>query len=128
VAPPVLNWPAKDPSDVLDYIIEFSPAVIGNDADGISTLDVAITPNAPGDLLMTSSGGDGTRGILWFSGGQAGTVYVVTILVNTMNGRSIQRSVLLPVLMLSTPSVPAAAIQTSAGLVITDQNGNPVLT
>jgi hypothetical protein len=127
VAPPVLNWPAKDPSDVLDYVIQFSPAVLGNDADSIATLDVTVAPSAPGDLSLTGSGADGTRAVLWFSGGQAGTVYMVTILISTASGRMIQRSVLLPVLMLSVPAVPALAIQTVAGVVLTDQNGNPVL-
>jgi hypothetical protein len=122
-----LNWPTKDPNDVLDYILEFSPAVIGNDADGISTLDVAISPNAPGDLVVNSTSADGTRAVIWMSAGQAGTVYVVTVLVTTINGRTLQRSILLPVLQLSTPPVPATAIQTSTGLVLTDQNGNPVL-
>lgn len=127
IAPPALNWPAKDPCDLLDYVIEFSPAVLGNDGDSILTLDVTVTPDAPGDLSMTNCGADGTRAVLWFSGGQAGTVYVVTVVVNTVNGRTIQRSILLPVLLLSTPAIPAMAIQTSLGVVITDQNGNPVL-
>lgn len=125
--PAPVNWPAKDPCDVLDYIVEFSPAVIGNDADSIATLDVSITPSAPGDLTMNSASADGTRAVLWFAQGQPGTVYVVTVAIGTMNGRAIQRSVLLPVLSLSTPAIPAAAIQTSTGLVLTDQNGNPVL-
>ena len=127
IAPAPLSWPAKDPRDVLDYIIEFSPAVIGNDADSIATLDLTITPSAPGDLVINSSGADGTRAVVWFSQGQPGTVYVVTILVGTTNGRTIQRSILLPVLSFSTPAVPVAAIQTTSGLVITDHNGNPVL-
>ncbi len=127
IAPPVLNWPAKDPCDLLDYIVEFSPAVLGNDGDSVAMLDVTVTPGAPGDLLMTNSGADGTRAVLWFGGGQAGTVYVVTVLVKTVYGRAIQRSILLPVLLLSTPAVPAMAIQTASGMVITDQNGNPVL-
>lgn len=127
IAPAPLNWPAKDPWDVLDYVVEFSPAVIGNDADSISTLEVSVSPSAPGHLTMNSASTDGTRAVLWFSQGQAGTVYVVTVAVGTTNGRAIQRSVLLPVLSLSTPAVPATAIQTSTGLVLTDQNGNPVL-
>lgn len=127
VAPPALNWPAKDPHDTLDYQIEFSPAVIGNDADVISAIDVSVTPSSPGDLAVISTSADGTRAVLWMSGGQAGTVYVVTALVTTTNGRTLQRSILLPVILLSVPAVPAGAIQTSAGLVLTDQNGNPVV-
>jgi len=65
--------------------------------------------------------------VLWLSGGQAGTIYTITFLVTTINGRSLHRSVLLPVLLLSVPVFPATAIVTAAGTVLTDQNGNPVL-
>ncbi|WP_146101698.1 phage fiber-tail adaptor protein [Rhodopila globiformis] len=127
VAPAPLNWPTKDPGDVLDYILDITPAVIGNDGDGIATLDVGILPSNPGDLVMQSSTADGTRIVLWLSGGQAGTVYSITFNITTTNGRSLQRSVLLPVLLLSIPEVPADALLTSAGIMLTDQNGNPLL-
>ena len=127
-APPPLNWPTKDPGDVLDYGFDISSALVGNPGDGIATLDVTIAPNNPGDLSMTSASADGSVAILWLSAGQPGTVYVITIVIGTTSGRTLQRSVLLPVLYLSTPAVPPTAIQTSTGLVITDQNGNPVLT
>jgi hypothetical protein len=128
VAPPPLNWPSKDPADVLDYEFDISPALVGNDGDSILTLDVAISPNSGGDLQLDSATADGAIAVLWLSGGQAGTVYTVTIVIGTTNGRTIQRSILLPVLYLSQPSAPADAIQTNAGLIITDQNGYPVVT
>lgn len=127
VAPPPLNWPTKDPGDVLDYILDIGPAVVGNDADGVATLSVAVSPSNPGDLNVQSTTADGCRVILWLSEGQAGTVYTITFNITTINGRSLQRSVLLPVLMLSVPPVPANALITSAGVVLTDQNGNPIL-
>ena len=127
-APPPLNWPTKDPGDVLDYGFDISPALVGNPGDGIATLDVTIAPGNPGDLTLVSASADGSVAILWLSAGQAGTVYVVTLVIGTTSGRTLQRSILLPVLYLSTPSVPPTAIQTSTGLIITDQNGNPVLT
>ncbi|MBV8400106.1 MAG: hypothetical protein JOZ17_15410 [Acetobacteraceae bacterium] len=127
-APPPLNWPTKDPADVLDYEFDISPALVGNEGDTIATLTVNISPNSPGDLVLNSAAIDGAVAVLWLSGGQSGSVYTVTILITTTSGRTVQRSVLLPVLPLSQPPVPANAIQTSAGLVITDQNGNPVLT
>ena len=37
-APAPLNWPAKDPDDVLDYQFDISPVVVGNDGDGIAPL------------------------------------------------------------------------------------------
>ncbi len=128
IAPPPLNWPSKDPADILDYEFDVSPALVGNEGDSLATLGVGISPDAPGDLSLVSSAVDGAIAVLWFSGGQPGTIYTVTISIATVNGRTIQRSVLLPVLLLSQPPIPANAIQTNAGVVITDQNGNPVVT
>ena len=127
-APPPLNWPTKDPGDILDYGFDISPAVVGNPGDSIATLDVTISTNNPGDLTMNSASADGSVAVLWLSAGQTGTVYVITIVIGTTSGRTLQRSILLPVLFLSTPAIPPTAIETNAGLMITDQNGNPVLT
>jgi hypothetical protein len=126
-APPPLNWPTKDPGDILDYILDISPAIVGNDGDGIATAAVSFAPSNPGDIEIQSTTADGSRIILWVSGGQAGTVYTITFVITTVNGRSLQRSILLPVLSLSVPVVPANAIVTATGVVLTDQNGNPVL-
>lgn len=128
VAPPPLNWPTKDPGDVLDYQMDISPAWAGNDGDSIATLDVTISPNSPGDLVLNSATTDGSRAVFWLSAGQAGTVYTVNIIISTTNGRALQRAILLPVLYLSVPPIPSTAIETNTGLVLTDQNGNPLLT
>jgi hypothetical protein len=127
IAPPPLNWPAKDPGDILDYILDIGPAIIGNDGDGIATLDVSFSPSNPGDIVVQSKTTDGSRVILWLAGGQSGTLYTITINISTINGRSLQRTVLLPVLLLSVPVIPATALIISSGLFLTDQNGNPVL-
>jgi hypothetical protein len=126
-APSPLNWPAKDPGDTLDYILDIGPAIVGNDGDAILAAKVSLFPDTPGDLALQSTSADGSRIILWLSCGQAGTIYTITFSISTANGRSLQRSVLLPVLMLSAPIAPATAIITTSGSVITDQNGNPVL-
>lgn len=128
IAPPQLSWPAKDPADVLDYRFDLNLALIGNDGDGIATLDVTIEPDNPGDLALNSATADGNIAVLWLSGGQAGTIYSVNMTISTLNGRTINRSILLPVLSLSAPPPSANALVTDAGITITDQNGNPVLT
>jgi hypothetical protein len=112
---------------VLDYQFDISPAVVGNDGDTIATLDVTIEPNYPGDLALSSASVDGNIAVLWLRGGQAGIVYLITLVITTANGRTIHRSVLLPVLYLSVPPIPPNALVTDAGVVLTDQNGNPVL-
>lgn len=127
VAPPILNWPTKDPGDTLDYEVDISPALVGNDRDSIATIDVSVAPDNPGDLSVSSVSADGTKCVFWLMSGQSGTVYTVTILVGTTNGRTIQRSVLVPVLYLSVPPIPSDALDTDTGAVVTDQDGNPIL-
>jgi hypothetical protein len=127
VPPPLpLVWPAKDPGDTLDYVFDITPALTANPGDGISTLDVVISPDNPGDLAMASCTADGARAVLWLSGGQAETTYTVTISMTTAAGRALVRSVALPVVTLS--SVPAAvnALETPAGQPLTDPTGTPL--
>jgi hypothetical protein len=126
-APFPLTWPTKDPGDILDYILDIGPAIVGNDGDGISNVAISFSPSNPGDITLQSTTADGSRIIIWLSGGQAGTIYTITFFITTINGRSLQRSVILPVLSLSIPIAPAGAIVTTTGIVLTDQNGNPVL-
>jgi hypothetical protein len=126
-APAFLNWPTKDPGDTLDYQLDITPAVIGNPGDSIATIGVSISPSNPGDLSMNSMAADGSRAVFWFTEGQSGTTYTITVLISTTSGRTIQRSVLLPVLYLSAPYAPPDALDTNTGSVVTDQNGNPIL-
>ncbi|HEX3350122.1 MAG TPA: hypothetical protein VHS58_18690 [Acetobacteraceae bacterium] len=125
--PSNLVWPAKDPGDVLDYEFDISAAVIGDCGDSIATIDVAITPNASGDLTMNSAAASGDSVVLWLAAGQPSTNYAVQITVGTANGRTINRTVLLPVQSLASTVVPSSALTTEQGVVVTDQNGNPIL-
>ena len=126
--PPLLAWPAKDPGDVLDYQLDISPALIGNDGDTISTLDIEIAPAQPGDLAMNSAAADGASAIFWFTGGQPGITYSVSVNIGTTNGRNIRRTISLPVIPLSVTSTSALSLQTESGFPITDHTGSPVLT
>ena len=126
-APSPLNWPTKDPGDVLDYIIDIGPAIVGNDGDGIAATAVTVSPSDPGDLVVQSTIADGSQVIVWLSQGQAGIIYTITFSISTVNGRVLQRSVLLPVILLSIPNIPLNALVTTAGNVLTDQNGSPFL-
>lgn len=127
-APAVLpSWPLKDPADLLDYQFDIAPALIGNDGDAIATLDIAIAPSNPGDLALTATSADGTRAVLWLTGGQVGITYVVSLSIGTQAGRSLARSVLLPVAQLAVPASPTGGLTTGSGVSLTDQNGNPIL-
>ncbi len=127
-APALASWPIKDPADLLDYQFDIAPALIANDGDAISTLDVAISPANPGDLALASAMADGSRAVLWLSGGQSGTIYTVTLTIGTAAGRTLSRSVLLPVAALSEPPAASNTLTTNTGATITDQNGNPIET
>ena len=124
-APP--TWPAKDPADVLDYQFDIAPAFSGNDGDAIATLDVAISPAEAGGLSIASTAADGSRAVLWLQGGVAGRIYAVTLTLGTQAGRTLSRTVLLPVLALATDMAVVSVLTTDAGDVLTDANGNALL-
>lgn len=125
--PAPLAWPAKDPADILDYELDVSAALLGNGGDSIATLDVAITPNATGDLVLTSMGADGAIAVFWFSQGVVGTTYTAQVTIGTASGRTLSRAVLLPVQALASAAPPSNALTTDTGAIVTDQNGNPIL-
>jgi hypothetical protein len=125
--PPFPFFPLKDPADVLDYEVDFGPLLAGNPGDGIGAITVTIAPNNPGDLTLNSASANGTSALLWLASGQSGTVYTVTVAITTLAGRSFSRSVLLPCYSLSSLPTPPNALLTTGGLVLTDQNGNPIL-
>jgi len=122
-----LSWPTKDPSDVLDYEFDIAAALIGNEGDSIAAVNVLVTPNGTGDLTLNSVAADGSLVVLWFAAGHAGTVYIVQITATTTIGRTVGRAMLLPVQTLASAVVPASALTTDQGAIITDQNGNPIL-
>jgi hypothetical protein len=126
-APATMSWPAKDPADVLDYEFDLSAALEGDAGDVITSLGVVVSPDGVGDLVVNSVSADGAVVVLWFAGGQVGTVYTVRITATTQNGRTIGRTVLLPVQALAAPQVPATALTTNGGAVVTDQSGSPIL-
>lgn len=112
---------------MLDYQLNIQPAIAGNESDTIESVEVDVNPGNPGDLSVDNILADGCAAIFWMSAGQSGVTYVITVKIGLSSGRAIQRSFLLPVISLSTPPVPANAIQTSYGDMIADQDGNPIL-
>src|SRR5665213_2058728 len=127
IAPTMLSWPSKDPGDILDYQLDIEPALVGNEGDTINSVDIDINPAQPGDLSLDNVAADGYKIVIWLSSGQAGVTYSVTVKATLASGRALQRTVLLPVVALSLPSVPENAIETTTQDPLTDQNGNPIL-
>jgi hypothetical protein len=126
--PAPLVWPVKDPGDVLDYVVDFSRALAGNDGDSVATLDVSIAPDNPGDLTLQSSSADGDLAILWLGQGVSGTSYAVTVVVGTNSGRIFSRTITLPVATLSAVVSTANDITDQNGIPLTDQAGAPLMT
>lgn len=125
--PAVLKWPAKDPADVLDYQLDIAQALIGNDGDAISSIDVAITPSDLGDLSLVSSAADGSRAVLWLQGGKVGTNYNVILTIGTEAGRSISRSIVLPVVAFAAIGASTLPIVLEDGTSLVDGSGNPLV-
>lgn len=126
--PKALAWPPKDPGDTLDYVFDISPALTANPGDTISTLDVTVSPNNPGDATLASSSADGPRAVLWLTGGQPLTTYMVTVSITTTGGRTLARSIALPVVSLASVPAPADALTTPTGQALTDPTGTPLTT
>ena len=124
-APALPSWPAKDPADVLDYQFDILPGA--HDTDGVATLDVSIAPAAPGGLQLVSAAADGGRAVLWLGGGRAGTTYAVTLTLGTQAGRTLARTVLLPVLQLTAVPPGADALLTEAGEPVQAEPGQPLI-
>ena len=112
---------------MLDYELDVSPALAGNEQDTISTIDVTIEPSASGDLSLASSIADGKVAVLWLAGGQVGTVYSVQVAIGTAGGRTIGRAIYLPMLALMADPPAFTALTTSTGTTVVDQSGNPIL-
>ena len=126
--PAYFSWPAKDPGDTLDYEIDISQALAGNDNDAVATVTATV---APIDTLVVGQiACDGPSGVIWLSGGQAGTTYSVQLVITTLTGRVIARTVLLPVQSLAPATVPppsTAGLTAQNGLSISDNSGAAIL-
>lgn len=128
LTPCQLAWPPKDPGDTLDFVLDITDAIAGNEGDAISTLDIVISPNYPGDLTLESASADGGLAILWLSAGFAGTTYAVTMTMRTNSGRMLARTVNLPVVAMATPPAPPGSLTDQTGAPITTQANQPIFT
>jgi hypothetical protein len=123
-APPVmLSWPVQDPNDVLDYAVDISAAVAGDDGDAIVDVAISSSPNA----MLNSAAMDGTEVVAWFGAGISGTIYTVVMAITLASGRVVSRSVALPVYSMSGPSPSSAILVTDTGQDMTDEGGNPIV-
>ena len=87
----------KDPSDVLDYAIDWEDALAA-DSDTISTSNWSTS--SPAGLTVESSPAPSIVGFVttvWASGGTPYTTYGLTNTIVTTGGRTYQRTISIPV-------------------------------
>lgn len=82
-----LNWPSKDPSEVLDYSLNWANAL---GTDTITTSSWAISDSS---LVENHSTNTSTLTVIWLEDGTLNQSYVVTNTIETAGGRTFQQSV-----------------------------------
>ena len=82
-----LNWPSKDPDELLDYSLNWSQALAG---DTITTSDWVISDSS---LVENHSTNTSTATVIWLEGGALNQTYTVTNTIETAGGRTFQQSV-----------------------------------
>lgn len=83
----MLSWPNKDPSDRLDYAIDWTAHL--DTGDTLSAVEWSVTPAG---LTLGAHNEDGNKASVWIEGGLAGTTYTVTCRAVTTAGRQYDRS------------------------------------
>src|SRR3990170_4589141 len=100
----------QDPNDLLDYVFDFAALTNGTGpsdwlAAGETITAHTVTPAPVGFTVNSSSITDaGTSVTVWLTGGVSGTLYTVTVHIDTSDGRSKDESLTFRVL--ETTSVP----------------------
>lgn len=85
-----LNWPAKDPADVLDYSIDWSQRLTGGDTISGSTWTVPVT------VTIVSNTYTNSVSTVWLAGGVvAANAIAVKNQITTAGGRTMDQSVYL---------------------------------
>ncbi len=97
----MLTWPAKDPDEVLDYSVEWSERLEGGEAIVSSSFTVD-----SGTITKDSESFAGTRSQVWLSGGTDGTTVELRNRITTSGGRTLERSIALPIISTSATAVP----------------------
>lgn len=107
-----LNWPAKDPDEVLDYDVDWTAPLAG---DTIATSNFSVI-TGPITVNSQTNGSDYSR--IWLAGGTPGTVVVLQCRITTIGGRTLEETVNLPIRSTAeaVPSTPGYNVPTAADL------------
>ncbi len=92
-----MQWPAKDPDDVLDFALDWSEQL---EADGTVEVPDTITTatwTVPAGLTKNSQVEEDGLVTVWLSGGEAGSRYDIGCRIVTGGGRTYDRTISLSV-------------------------------
>jgi hypothetical protein len=85
----------KDPSEVLDYTLDWSTALAGDTISG--TNSTWVTPSGLTQVVSPAPSNTTTTTTVWLSGGTSPTDYAVENTIVTTGGRTIQAHMLIQV-------------------------------
>lgn len=82
-----LNWPAKDPDEVLDYEVDWSDRI------GTDTILTSVWTLSSADIVTSLNTYTSSNTTIWLSGGVNGSSYTLTNEIVTAGGRTMDQSV-----------------------------------
>lgn len=88
----MLQWPVKDPDEVLDYAVDWSARIASGDAILSSSW-----PAFPDGLTKNSDTFTDTTSTVWLAGGTSGVRYKLTNRIVTSGGRTMDEAIQLSV-------------------------------
>ena len=97
------TWPAKDPDEILDYDLDWTPRLYSTDELDRIEAGETVTPAdtiasssftlPSGTLVANSSSYTSTHTKVWLAGGAEGESYLVQNRVTTAGGRTMDQTV-----------------------------------
>lgn len=81
-----MSFPAKSPSDVLDYAVDFADFLADD------TITNAVITVSPSDMTVSNITWTGTNVSFWLSAGDLDVRYTVSVTITTNGGRTATRS------------------------------------
>jgi hypothetical protein len=88
---PYTDLPAKNPSAIIDYAVDWTTWMAAGDS--LAT----VTWTVPSGITKVSDTTDGAKCIIWLSGGTVGQNYTLTCSIVTTDGRTDSRQIVIKV-------------------------------
>jgi hypothetical protein len=82
-----LTWPAKDPDEKLDYVLNWAARL------GTDTISASAWVSTPSGLTLSDAAFTNTTATIWIESGEAGKIYKVSNRITTAGGRIMEETV-----------------------------------